>query len=72
LLWQRLQNKQKFDCNTSLFIDDNLEILKSAQDFGIKNLLAIANPDSKKPPRVINDFPSVISYKKLTTQLTAQ
>jgi putative hydrolase of the HAD superfamily len=72
LLWQRLQNKQKFDCNTSLFIDDNLEILKSAQDFGIKNLLAIANPDSKKPSRVITDFPSVISYKKLTTQLTAQ
>jgi putative hydrolase of the HAD superfamily len=72
LLWQRLQNKQKFDCNTSLFIDDNLEILKSAQDFGIRNLLAIANPDSKKPTRVITDFPSVISYEKLTTQLTTQ
>jgi putative hydrolase of the HAD superfamily len=72
LLWQRLQNKQKFECKTSLFIDDNLEILKSAQDFGIRNLLAIANPDSKKPTRVITDFPSIISYKKLTTQLTTQ
>ena len=69
ILWQRLQNKQKFDCNRSLFIDDNLEILKSAQDYGIKNLLAIANPDSKKPSRNITDFPSIISYKKLITEL---
>ncbi len=69
LLWRRLQNKQKFDCNTSLFIDDNLEILKSAQDYGIKHLLAIANPDSKKPSRKITDFPSIVSYEKLIAQL---
>ena len=69
VLWQRLQNKQKFDCNRSLFIDDNLDILKSAQDYGIKNLLAIANPDSKKPSRNITDFQSIISYKKLIAEL---
>jgi putative hydrolase of the HAD superfamily len=69
ILWQRLQEKQKFDCNKSLFIDDNLDILKSAQDYGIKNLLAIANPDSKNITRVITEFPSISSYKKLTSQL---
>jgi HAD superfamily hydrolase (TIGR01509 family) len=70
LLWQRLQDKHGFDCDKTLFIDDSIEILKSAQQYGIKHLLAIANPDSKKPTNVIKDFPAITNYDELTAQLT--
>ena len=72
LLWQRLQDKQGFDCNKTLFIDDSLEILKSAQQYGIKHILAVANPDSKKAANVINDFPSITNFNLLVNQLDAQ
>ncbi|MCJ8293035.1 MAG: GMP/IMP nucleotidase [Colwellia sp.] len=69
LLWQRLQDKHGFDCDSTLFIDDSIEILKSAQQYGIKHLLAIANPDSKKAATVITDFPAITNYEPLTAQL---
>ncbi len=69
LLWQRLQAKEKFDCNKTLFIDDSLEILKSAQQFGIKHLLAVANPDSKKATNVISEYESVTDFNLLAEQL---
>lgn len=70
LLWQRLQAKHGFDCEKTLFIDDSLEILQSAQQYGIKHLLAVANPDSKKAANVITDFPAITNFDRLTAQLT--
>jgi len=72
LLWQRLQAKHGFDCDKTLFIDDSVEILKSAQQYGIKHLLAIANPDSKKAASVIKDFPAITNYQALTTELSCR
>ncbi len=69
LLWQRLQAKHGFDCDKTLFIDDSINILKSAKLYGVKHLLAIANPDSKKVATVITDFPAITSFDKLTAQL---
>ncbi len=69
LLWQRLQAQQGFECDKTLFIDDSLDILKSAQQFGIKHLLAVANPDSKKPVNIISDYESVTDFNLLAAQL---
>lgn len=49
-LWQQLQADLGFDNETTLFVDDSLSILDSAKKFGIKHLLAVANPDSQKQP----------------------
>ena len=68
---KRLQDKHGFDCDSTLFIDDSIEILKSAQQYGIKHLLAIANPDSKKAATVITDFPAITNYEPLTAQLNS-
>ena len=65
LLWQRLQAKQHFDVNTTLFVDDSLPILHSAKRYGIKHLLAVANPDSKQASRDINEFPAINDYSVL-------
>lgn len=70
LLWERLQAKQGFKCETTLFIDDSIEILKSAQHYGIKHLLAVANPDSKKDATIIESFPSVTNFNLLVEQLS--
>jgi putative hydrolase of the HAD superfamily len=68
-LWQRLQQKYPFDCESTLFVDDSLPILKSAQRFGIKHLLAVANPDSKKADNIISDFNSITDFTTLTTDI---
>jgi HAD superfamily hydrolase (TIGR01509 family) len=65
LLWQRLQKKQPFALHSTLFVDDSLPILESAKLFGIRHLLAITNPDSKKPENVFDQFPAINDYNVL-------
>ena len=45
--WKRLQDEIGFACESSLLVDDNLTVLRAAQQYGIAHLLAISNPDSK-------------------------
>lgn len=70
-LWQRLQTKQGFDTNRTLFIDDSVNILASAQRFGIKHLLAVANPDSKKADNIITDFPATTNFYEFVKDILA-
>jgi len=65
VLWHKLQEKLGFNPQHTLFVDDSLSILKAAQDFGIKHLLAVSNPDSKQPAREISDFPCIQDYRYL-------
>ena len=45
--WASLHEIEPFDSSTTLLIDDNLEVLESAEHYGIKYLLAILRPDSQ-------------------------
>jgi putative hydrolase of the HAD superfamily len=65
LLWERLQDKQGFTLENTLFVDDSINILESAELYGIKHLLAVENPDSQKPIRTINHFPSTSDFRTL-------
>jgi len=49
--WQHLQRIEPFDRATTLLIDDNLEVLRSARRFGIAHLLEVSRPDSRRSPR---------------------
>ena len=71
LLWKKLQAKQGFDVNKTLFVDDSLPVLKSAQKYGIKHILAVENPDSKKPANSFTDFTSISDYRELTKDILA-
>lgn len=64
-LWQKLQLRLGFDNNRTLFVDDSLPILQAARDFGIRHLLAIANPDSQLQSRDITEFPAITDYQVL-------
>ena len=57
--WESLQAEEKFDPARTMFMDDNLSVLKSAQTFGIEHLVAVARPEASGPAREVKGFPSV-------------
>ncbi|WNC68971.1 GMP/IMP nucleotidase [Thalassotalea nanhaiensis] len=69
LLWQRLQQHIGFDNENTLFVDDSINILDSAKNFGIKHLLAVANPDSKQANREITEYPAITDYSVLLNDI---
>jgi putative hydrolase of the HAD superfamily len=64
--WERLIEREPFDRERTLFVDDSLPVLRAARAFGIGWLYAIAHPDSSRPRREIDEFPSVNHLHELT------
>ncbi len=50
--WHALQKAMPFDPERCLFIDDNLSVLQSGQQYGIKHILGIHQPDSQIPRKL--------------------
>ena len=63
--WEELKNTITFDVNKTLFIDDNLSVLRSAKKFGIKHLLSIAKPNSQKPNQDTEEFEAIHSFNDI-------
>ncbi len=63
--WDALHADIDFDPTRSLFIDDTLPILRSAGRYGIKHLLAVREPDSRKGPKDTEEFAAVEDYRVL-------
>ncbi|MGK0441011.1 MAG: putative hydrolase of the HAD superfamily [Pseudohongiellaceae bacterium] len=70
--WRQLQLNHPFDPNKTLFIDDSESVLKAAQQYGIKHLLTLLQPDSKKAARAKSDFPSIIHFDEILPLPTAE
>ena len=60
--WHRLVDEHFFDPERTLFIDDKLDVLRSAKQFGIKHLVTIKKPSSHRPARNITEFPALGSF----------
>ncbi|MDF3932527.1 GMP/IMP nucleotidase [Pseudomonas citronellolis] len=67
--WQALQADFGFDPARSLFIDDSLPILRSARTFGVGQLLAVRQPDSRQGPKDTAEFDAVEDYRALIDNL---
>ncbi|HEY3645644.1 MAG TPA: GMP/IMP nucleotidase [Gammaproteobacteria bacterium] len=63
--WRSLQEVEPFDPARTLFADDSLPVLKAARDYGVKHLVAMRKPDSQRPARDIQDFPSIETFAEL-------
>ncbi|MGK0298397.1 MAG: HAD superfamily hydrolase (TIGR01509 family) [Gammaproteobacteria bacterium] len=63
--WEAFRLQYSFDPSRTLFIDDNISVLHSAQKYGIQYLLSIAKPDSTKPNQEQDDFPAIESFMDL-------
>jgi len=57
--WETLQRVEAFEVEHTLLVDDSLNVLKSADHYGIQHLVAISHPDSSQKPRLINEFLAV-------------
>ena len=63
--WQGLQEIEPFDRHRTLFVDDSLPVLESAQAYGIGQLLAVCNPDSKQPHKDCGGFTAITSFMQV-------
>ena len=63
--WQALQAIEPFDRHRTLFVDDSLPVLRSAQAYGIAQLLAVSNPDSRQPHKDTGEFTAITSFAQV-------
>ena len=66
--WGKLQIIEPFSKTRTLFIDDSLPVLRSARNYGIENLLAVLNPDSKAPSKDTAEFDAIRSFREIMPQ----
>jgi 5'-nucleotidase len=43
-------------------VDDSLPVLRSAQAYGIAQLVAVLRPDSRQPSKDVGDFAAIESF----------
>ncbi len=63
--WSGLQSLEAFDTQHTLFVDDSLPVLRSAQRYGIAQLLAVRNPDSRQPHKDCGEFAGISSFAEV-------
>ena len=65
MFWEKFMNAIPFDPASTLFIDDNLEVLLAAEKCGIENLLTIKQPDSSKPEQDTLHFEAINGFLEI-------
>jgi putative hydrolase of the HAD superfamily len=63
--WEYLHGRVDYRPATTLLIDDNPQVLRSARAHGIAHLLAVALPDSRGAPRQHEDFRVIENFLDL-------
>lgn len=67
--WPKLAEQDPFKAETTLFVDDSLPVLHSAQAFGIRFLRAVSAPDTRSPPRQTGEFVAIETFDELVQGL---
>lgn len=65
VFWELLAVNTKFNRDTTMLIDDTSTVLMAAQDYGIRFLLSIAQPDSHLPTRPATDFYHINDFREI-------
>ena len=63
--WTQLAQREPFDAQHTLLVDDSLPVLRSAQCHGIAHLLAVRQPDTRGPVREITEFPAIDNFRDI-------
>ena len=63
--WPALRKVEEFDPRRTLFVDDNLAVLRSARGAQIRWLRAVRRPDSTGPARQQDEFAAVDAVDEL-------
>ncbi len=65
VFWNHLQEVEPFDPAATLLVDDSLSVLRSAQRYGISQLLAVQRPDSRQPQRETAEFEAIATFRDI-------
>ena len=57
--WHALQEEEGFRRKSTLFVDDNQTVLRSADTYGVEMLVEISHPDTSEPVRETPAFADV-------------
>ena len=63
--WHSLQKVEPFDPGKTLLADDSLPVLRAAREYGLRHLVAMRKPDSRRPVRDIDEFASIEAFIEL-------
>ena len=67
--WHALKNREHFELDTTLFIDDTPRVLDSAKRFGIKHLICVTQPDSRKAPKEVPHYFCIQDFDEIMPQV---
>jgi putative hydrolase of the HAD superfamily len=62
--WHQLEQAINFNKQTSIFFDDSISVLKSAEKFGIGTVVAISKPSSKIKTKPVDGFINIETFKQ--------
>lgn len=63
--WDKMQDIEPFQKDRALLIDDSLPVLRAAHRYGIGQLLAVRNPDSKLPEKDVGEFTAIRNFREI-------
>jgi 5'-nucleotidase len=63
--WDRLQTVHPFEKSSTLFVDDSLPVLRSAQRYGVGHLRAVRRPNSRGPVKDVGEFVAIDDFREL-------
>lgn len=65
VFWELLQDRQPFDPERTLFVDDSAGVLRAARDYGIRWLLRVLRPDTRGPLRQAEGFSAIRDFSEI-------
>ncbi len=63
--WNRLQSVEPFKPGATLLVDDSLPVLESARAYGIRFLVSVSRPNTRRPEKDTGPFPRIRSFQEL-------
>ena len=65
MFWKKLHLMYHFDIKRTVLIDDNEDVLTTAENHGIANLITIIRPDSQQPKRTNCKFTAINNFSEI-------
>ncbi len=63
--WGKLKDRVNYESMTTLLVDDSLPVLRSAARYGIAHLLAVYQPDTRRPPKDVAEFQAIWNFREV-------
>jgi FMN phosphatase YigB (HAD superfamily) len=68
--WRRLMEAENIDPSRTLFVDDNINVLRTAKNVGLRYLVCVSQPDSQKPAQASGEFLDIVNFDEIMPRAT--